>query len=218
MSAAPVPPRPQLIELSIGGPIQPWLDLGFSLEPDLAGTDTTLRVGSTRLDFSRPDAPGRIHSWATDRPIGQVDGLVHHEATIPSLDEVQHANGAVQLDHVVVMTPDLDRTDAALAEAGFDLRRQRDVSTPDVVRWQSFYRMGEVILEVVGPRDVASPSDRPASFWGLVVITADLDAAIESAAGMIGTARTAVQPGRRIATVSRDAGIGVAVAFMDREP
>ncbi|MEI7559877.1 MAG: hypothetical protein WCJ63_04725, partial [Actinomycetes bacterium] len=54
--------------------------------------------------------------------------------------------------------------------------------------------------------------------WGLGFITADLDKAIHELDGLIGPARPAVQPGRRIATFRRDANLGVPVVLMDPEP
>ena len=44
----------------------------------------------------------------------------------------------------------------------------------------------------------------------------DLDGAVATANGLIGAAKDAVQPGRRIATVSRAAGLPIAVAIMSR--
>ena len=41
-----------------------------------------------------------------------------------------HPNGTVAIDHVVVISPDLDRTIEALRDAGFDLRRVREGDTP----------------------------------------------------------------------------------------
>ena len=54
----------------------------------------------------------------------------------------------------------------------------------------------------------------PARFWGLVVTVADLDALAERLGPVLGSARPAVQPGRRIATARRAAGLGTRVAFM----
>jgi hypothetical protein len=57
-------------------------------------------------------------------------------------------------------------------------------------------------------------ADAPAAFWGLVVVVEDLDRAVAAAGGAVGEPRDAVQPGRRIATVGRDAELGLAVALM----
>ena len=54
----------------------------------------------------------------------------------------------------------------------------------------------------------------PATFWGLVFVVADLDAAGAVLGDRLGPARDAVQPGRRIATVRREAGLGLPVALI----
>ena len=67
-----------------------------------------------------------------------------------------HPLGASSLDHVVVLTPDLERTSAAIAEAtGRDLRRIREVGSMR----QGFHRMGErgsggLIVELVERPDI----------------------------------------------------------------
>jgi hypothetical protein len=129
----------------------------------------------------------------------------------------QHPNGCVAIDHVVVRTPDLDRTTAALEVAGVQPRRTREAGTgPDgVAHLQRFFRLGEVILELVGP---AEPSgDGPARFWGLAYTVADLDTTAAYLAGLVTEPRTAVQPGRRIAALRREAGLSVPTAFLSPE-
>jgi hypothetical protein len=102
--------------------------------------------------------------------------------------------GAFAVDHVVVFTGSLDRTVAALQDAGLDLRRRDER--------MAFLRLGPYILEVV------ERGDDPARFWGFVVVVDD-PGAVPGA----GPARNAVQPGRRIATVK---GLGTALAVMSR--
>ncbi len=225
MSGAAASPRPTLLELAVTGPVQPWIDIGCT--PSTGDNSiTALVIGTTTLVFPDDSAPPSIRSWATSPYLDEVDGLRSHwpletPAAVPAPASgaiSAHANGAVALDHVVVFTPDLDRTDSALAQVGFDRRRRRDASSDGLSRWQSFYRMGEVVLEVVGPSPAEEPTAAPATFWGLVIVTDRLDEAIARADGRIGDARTAVQPGRRIATVRSSAGLGVPVAFMDPEP
>ena len=68
----------------------------------------------------------------------------------------------------------------------------------------AFVRFGPLIVEV-------AEAGGPARFWGLTVAVADLDAA---SGPLLGAARPAVQPGRRIATVRREAGLSVALALI----
>jgi hypothetical protein len=141
-------------------------------------------------------------------PDGAIDGLAVH-ASDAAADSGTHPLGAIAVDHVVARTPDLERTLGALQDAGLDLRRVRDAG-PDAR--QGFFNLGTAILEVAGPREPAG--DGPASFWGLVLVVEDLDAAVQRLGDLAGTPRDAVQPGRRIATVRREAGLGTAVALM----
>ena len=50
--------------------------------------------------------------------------------------------------------------------------------------------------------------------WGLVVVVADLDAAVEATGDRSAPRKDAVQPGRRIATVRPEAGLSVPLALM----
>jgi len=55
----------------------------------------------------------------------------------------------------------------------------------------------------------------PAQCWGLVFSVADLDELVSSWGDEVVSApRPAVQPGRRIASLRRGAGVATAVAFM----
>jgi hypothetical protein len=79
---------------------------------------------------------------------------------------------------------------------------------------QGFRRLGPAILEIVeAPKMPAGP----ARFWGLVVVVEDLVALRARLAPHVGEIRDAVQPGRQIATLSKDAGMSSQIAFMDPE-
>jgi len=123
---------------------------------------------------------------------------------------------------VVAITPRLERTVAALQAAGLDLRRIREEPTPAGAPRQAFFRLGSAILEVVQePADVAERNgpDRPAFFWGLAFVSADLDATVASLTEeQVSAPRDAVQPGRRIATLRRAAGLALPVALMSPRP
>ncbi len=79
---------------------------------------------------------------------------------------------------------------------------------------QGFHRIGRggLIVELVERPEIP---DGPAAFWGLVVIVDDLDVACELLGpDRISAPKNAVQPGRRIATIRSDAGLGLPVALM----
>jgi hypothetical protein len=193
-----------LVELAVGGDATAWRRIGFEAR------NGAIALGSTLV---RPEGGGGgLLSWTVAGPIGtDLDGLPTTVVAAPVEPPVaaSHPNGAVSIDHVVVRTPALDRTVAAFEAAGLDLRRVRDAGGG--VR-QAFFWLGDVIVEVV--QAPGGDADAPATLWGLVVVVDDLDRAVAAADGALGEPRDAVQPGRRIATVGRDAGLGLPVAFM----
>lgn len=199
--------RPELAALRLGDAPERWEALGFEVGA------RSVWVGGIELELATEEEEG-ISGWRLRGMHGPaaIDGLVTElgcgRAPRPASE---HPNGAVAIDHVVVTTPDFDRTAAALAEAGVGLRRIREA--PGGYR-QGFRRLGPAILELVeAPDDAAGP----ARFWGLVVIVSDLEALAGRLGDLLGEVKPAVQPGRRIATLRRSAGLGEAVAFMSPE-
>jgi glyoxalase/bleomycin resistance protein/dioxygenase superfamily protein len=78
---------------------------------------------------------------------------------------------------------------------------------------QAFFRLGEVVLEVVGGAE-PDPRGGPAHWYGIAITVRDLDAAVRLLGERVGGAKPAVQPGRSIATVRERAGLGLPVALM----
>ena len=202
------------VQLHIAGPVAPWERLGltFGYLPD----------GSGRLDLDncalivRPSAvePSlALGLRIDDRDVDDaIDGiaLTACESGVAQGDPARL--GAFAVDHLVMMTDSLERTSAEVARVtGQPLKRIREA--PGGVR-QGFHRLGPggVIVEIVERADVTAPA-----LWGFVLTVRDLDAAIAGADGLIGEARDAVQPGRRIATVRSAAGLGVPVALLSGE-
>ncbi len=54
----------------------------------------------------------------------------------------------------------------------------------------------------------------PPSSWGLAFVAPDLDATVVALGDRVSEIRPAVQPGRRIATLRRSAGLSLPVALM----
>ncbi len=135
----------------------------------------------------------------------------------PTSRRPEHPIGALSIDHVVVFTSSLERTTAAFERNGIRCRRVREVGPEDARLRQGFFRLGEVIAEVVEvPAEQAGP-DGAARFWGLTITVADIDGAAAELGPLCGTIREAVQPGRRIVTLQRDAGLGLPVALISPE-
>ena len=142
---------------------------------------------------------------------GSVDGLATHAAPgDPSAVKAtgKHRNGVVTIDHIVVTSPDRERTINALQAVGLEPRRTR---TQPSMR-QTFFRLGSVILELVGPPVPAG--DGPACFWGIAFTVDDLDATAAFLGEHLGRVKDAVQSGRRIASLREEAGLAVPIAFM----
>lgn len=197
-------------ELVIADPPELWEELGFRVEDDVC------QIGSVRVRLDSR-AGKRIVSWSL-RGIEteELDGLATKTADgEPPEPSQTHPNGVTGIDHVVAFSPDLDRTVAVLEAAGLELRRIREEPTPMGAPRQAFFRLGEVILECVQlPDSPELDRSRNATFWGLAVRTADLDATAAYLGDRLGAPRPAVQEGRAIATLQRDAGSTVPLAFM----
>lgn len=162
-----------IAELALADEPSHWEALGFAVRGE------AMWLGDVRVVLAGRDAGQGILGWSL-RGIADIalDGLPTtisqlSPRTMPELltQEPQntHPNGVKAIDHVVAMSPNLDRGIDALQAAGLDLRRIRERPTPAGAPRQAFFRLGAVILELVQePSKVvdASPRDatvRPAS-------------------------------------------------------
>ena len=153
-----------------------------------------------------------VAEGGTDLP-GDLEGIPL--ATGAPRPAVEHPSGAFELDHLVLLTDSLERTSEAVhGSLGLERRRIRET---DTVR-QAFHRFTDpadggsrgCIVEVV-------ESDRVhrTTLMGVVLNVADLfELADRLGPDVLSPPKPAVQPGRSIATVRRDVGLGTAVALM----
>ena len=201
-------------ELRVGDPPEAWAAAGYSVDDD-----HTCRIGSVRVRLVGHEAGKGILAWSL-RGVpegalasGSLDGLATAASSAAPAAPASHPNGARNIDHVVLLTPDLARTTAAVEALGLAVRRERDRDAHGAPMRQVFFRLGEVILEVVGQRDAAG--EGAARFFGIAVTVDDLDATAQLLGPQLGAAKEAVQERRRIATLRhRDLGMSVATAFM----
>lgn len=190
-----------------------WAALGFAVEQGVCV------VGEVRIRMAETETGSGLVGWSL-RGIEatELDGLATARSERPPPTRAgAHLNGVAGLDHVVAITPALERTVAALEAAGLDLRRIRDEPTPAGAPRQAFFRLGEAILEVVQEPAALVERDggeRPAFFWGLAFTAPDLEASVAQLGDRASEIRAAVQPGRRIATLHREAGLSLPVALM----
>lgn len=194
-------------EILVADPPAAWEAAGFAVGPDavcriggvgirLVGADPALvdtgRVGTGIVGWSLGGLPG---GWRD----GGIDGIPTTASDRPAAPAGRHPNGVLSIDHVVLLSPDLGRTVDALAAVGLESRREREGQLGGAPMRQVFYRLGEVILEVVGAPDTRSGG--PSTLWGLTHVVADIDAAVARLGDAAGRVKDAVQPGRRIATL-----------------
>jgi catechol 2,3-dioxygenase-like lactoylglutathione lyase family enzyme len=211
------PHHPTIDEIALADEPERWEALGFRVSGD------TVQLGAVLVRLAGTNAGRGILGWSL-RAIEStdLDGLPTTVSARPRRGAPpEHPNGIVAIDHVVAMSPDLDRSVRALQAAGLDLRRVREQPTPAGAPRQAFFRLGETILEVAQePENVveARPdgASGPARFWGLALLSDDLDRTVGRFGEHASEIRPAVQPGRRIVTLRRSAGLAVPVALMSR--
>ena len=199
--------KPTLETLAVGADPPAWAEAGFSVD------DGQMPAGTVRIRF---EAGGGILGWRLSVDHEEVDGLPAADDSGGALEAagpsaLAHPNGITRIDHLVIFTPELERTTAALEGLGVERRRVREVEMDGGPLRQGFFRLGEVILEVVEHSRVEAG---PARFWGITFAVEDLDATAGLLGGRLGSIREAVQPGRRIATVRKEAGLGLPVAMI----
>ena len=187
---------PAVVEIEVADEPDAWRAAGFTVADDRAqiGSITLRLVGRNR------DAKG-IRSWTWPNLLsdGSIDGLTTHTAARSAATPDAHANGSTIIDHVVVVTPDLERTVPAFEARGLDVRRTRHTDQYGPAFRQVFFRGGETIIELIGPDTPADGDDRDAHFYGLAFTVADLDAVAQELGDGLGSIKDAVQDGRRIA-------------------
>ncbi len=187
--------RPELDELVLGADPEAWRAIGTTVDDEGVAP-----VGGVRLRFTGEG--GGLLRWSLrGLRTTDLDGLPTSRSEQPPPDPVDHPLGLIAVDHVVATTRDLQRSCARLLAAGLDHR-----DAPNAP--QEFFVVGPALLEL------AETEERDDGFWGLTLVVSDLDAAKQRLGDALGEVRDAVQPGRRIATVRQEAGLGLPVALM----
>lgn len=201
----------QLLDIRVGDDAQAWTDAGFTV------VGHRLTIGGTTLSLSGSDAGRGILSVAIDdvSPGALAGFAVHESEAAPAA--ATHPNAVVAIDHLVVMTPDCDRTTEELGAAGLEARRVRTFEMGARQQRQTFFWLGDVILELVGEDN--AHGDGPASLWGLALTTSDIDATAAHLGDRCSPPKDAVQRGRRITTIkTRDIGVSTALAVLSPHP
>jgi hypothetical protein len=210
-------------EFEVADPADAWTRAGFSVD-----SDAVCRIGGVRIRLvgrGRGAAPAAtsdrgtgIIGWSlrgipSDGSLDDLDGVPTTRSVAVDALPATHANGVTAIDHVVLLSPDLDRTVATLAAVGMDPRRERDGELGGRPIRQIFFRFGEVIVEVVGSPGAAS--EGPSTLWGITFVVADIDATASFFGDRTAPVKDAVQRGRRITTLRHhDLGMSVRTALI----
>lgn len=198
----------ELVSLHVSGQQAPWESLGLTCH------DGVCRLGDVSLEIR--DGDSGLIGWTLNvgrNATTSIDGIA---TSLVDVSTNAPANGRIGnelitgLDHVVVMTDDLDRTCSALcSELGVEVRRERDAGRGVT---QRFIKLTNTIIEVVTGPHVSTPG---ASLWGMVISVDDMVSWAENCGEDITSRpKQATQPGRLISTVRSGVGLGVPFAVM----
>ena len=135
--------RHQLTTVVVGDEPDGWATAGFTVHDDC------IRIGSTTI-VCDPSVGQGIAAVGIDGLIDTVDGLPIGLVDAPITPAAEHHNRVTGFDHLVAMSPSIDRTADALIDAGLQRRRTRRFEMGGETRRQDFFWLGDVILELVG--------------------------------------------------------------------
>jgi len=186
-------------EFEVADPTDAWTRAGFTVD-----SDAVCRIGGIRIRLVGRGRGTGIVGWSlrglpADRSLDDLDGVPTTRSSAITTTPATHANGVIAIDHVVLLSPDLGRTVESLAAVGVNPRRERDGELNGQSIRQIFFRLGEVILEVVGSPETTG--EGPSTLWGITYVVADIDVTAASFGDHTTPVKDAVQPRRRITTL-----------------
>ena len=214
----------RLVRCDVGATAAAWSASGLSFFPESSSDISSVHrgvAGDVEIVLN-PSASGFVScTFVTDAATMRqsfVDRMpIHVETTFAEhliseqLTNTEPVPFVVKgIDHVVVMTDDLQRTSDAVDRAlGVPCARVRDAGSGVT---QGFHKLDNTIIEIVTGPHVRTPG---AHLWGFVITVDDIDAWHKYVGDDVASMpRPAVQPGRQIATVRESVGLGIALAVM----
>ena len=205
----------EISRLDIADPPELWRSLGFDV-----GSDGSCVIGGIehRLVGEHHDRRG-TPCWSVTGIAASVDDIDGLATTVAparqATGEGLHPNGVTGLDHLVIRSPDVGRTAAVLGSLGLDERAARSTDSSGRAVDMRFFWAGSTLLELTGPATPTSGDQaEPARIWGIAYTSDDLDATAAWLGDRCSSPRDAVQPGRRICAVRREAGSSMPIAIM----
>ncbi|MGA9376825.1 MAG: glyoxalase [Mycobacterium sp.] len=195
-------------EILVADPSDAWTAAGFSVCGGLC------RVGSVGIRLVGRDRGAGAIGWSLRGvDVDDLDGIPTAASDTAPKKPAEHANGVTGIDHIVLLSPDLDRTVAALGAVGVPPRRERLGELGGRPIRQVFFRFGAVIIEAVGAPNTANAGT--STLWGITYNVADIDETAAYFGGRTTRVKDAVQPGRRITTVHhQEFGMSVRTAMI----
>lgn len=195
-------------EVVVADPPEAWTAAGFTV------ADGACRVGDVAIRLVGRDRGTGIIGWSLGGvDVDELDGIPTAASEAVPAAPAEHANSVTGIDHIVVLSPDLDRTVTALGAVGAQPRRERLGELGGRPIRQIFFRFGAVIIEAVGSPDTVGQG--PSTLWGITYTVTDIDETAAYFAGRTTRVKDAVQPGRRITTVHhQEFGMSVRTAML----
>ena len=192
-----------------------WNSAGFHIT-EVKSKISACVLNDVLLEFDNEPSEQGIYAIGTENIDGDIDGLKFFiestEVKETHLDS-RHPNFVTRIDHLVVTTSDCDRTTKAFEEAGIEVRRVRNFSLGATGMRQTFFWLGDVILELVGPE--VKSDDELTKIWGLALISEEIEKTVDFLGDFATPLKPAVQPGRLITTIkTKVLGIDDALAIM----
>jgi hypothetical protein len=185
-------------EIAVADAPEAWARAGFAVD-----SDDVCRIGGVDIRLAGSGRGSGIVGWSLrglpDGSADELDGIPTTRSSAVVSMPALHPNGVTDIDHIVLFSPDLGRTVAALAAIGVEPRRERDAHLGGRPIRQIFVRFGDVIIEVVGSPEAAS--EGPSTLWGITYEVANIDATAAYFGDHTAPVKDAVQPGRRITTL-----------------
>jgi hypothetical protein len=102
-------------ELEVADSVDAWTRAGFSV-----GADAVCQVGGVGIKLVGSDTATGVVGWSLRglppaHALDDLDGIPTKRSTGAGAAPATHANGVTSIDHVVLLSPDLNRTLEALA-------------------------------------------------------------------------------------------------------
>lgn len=195
--------------LIVSGPAAPWEAAGFSFVTDRTADAPLIPFDNYAIEVdphTPPSGGGQPEVLGIRTGVSgassDLDGIAVNVDSHPifhgEAPDVGHRNFIYSVDHLVVATPNHERSKQAFAACGLDHRKSvGDPRGGDLA--QSFFLADKILIELVGPYD--DTAEGPSSIWGLSLVSNDIAATADFFGDRCTAPKPAIQAGRLISTL-----------------